>query len=141
MQKLKLALGRESLRIRSCRCNRGNYAPYTMLRGRDSDGRRFRYRANHCRCWEMRPWREDRRACGDRVPPGAGKETDYQFNEVGSNPGGDRPTFTRSRRIFVTSSGSVITAITFMGEWQCRHSSGSTSYTWAISLAQVQRLS
>jgi hypothetical protein len=41
----------------------------------------------------------------------------------------------------VTSSGSVITAITFMGEWQRGHSSGSTSYTWAISLAQVQRLS
>ena len=35
------------------------------------------------------------------------------YKKLGSSPGGDRPTFTRCRKIFLTSAGSMITAITF----------------------------
>ena len=36
--------------------------------------------------------------------------TDCQLREAGSNPGGERPIFTRCLKILCTSSGSVITA-------------------------------
>ncbi len=58
-----------------------------------------------------------------------------QFKEAGSRPWGDRPILTKGFRIFRTSSAFVITARTFMGEPQRLHSSGFTSYTFAISLA------
>ena len=78
---------------------------------------------------------------GHATPPEQAGRQIGDYTKFGFSPGGDRPIFTRCRKIFLTSSGSVITAITFIGAWQRGHSSGSTSYTWAISLAQVEQLS
>ena len=63
------------------------------------------------------------------------KKVGSQFKVDGSRPGGGLPIFTRDRRIFFTSSGSVITASIFMGEPHLTHSSGFTSYTLAINRA------
>jgi acetate kinase len=50
-------------------------------------------------------------------PEQAGKQIG-DYTKFGSSPGGDRPIFTRWRRILRTYSGSVIAAITITGEWQ-----------------------
>ena len=47
------------------------------------------------------------------------------YTKLGSTPGGDRPTITRCRKIFLNYSRSVVTAITFMGERQRGHSKAS----------------
>jgi hypothetical protein len=50
------------------------------------------------------------------VPPEQTEGQTSDYTKVGSSPGGGRPTFTRCRRIFLTSSGSVITARIRIGE-------------------------
>jgi len=59
--------------------------------------------------------------------PQAGKGTDSQLSEAGSNPGGERPILTRWRRIFRTSSGTVMTARIRIGAEQRGQTNGSTS--------------
>ena len=53
------------------------------------------------------------------------------------SPGGGLPVFARWRRIFLTSSGSVIIARILMGEPQRPQTIGSTSYTFAIRRAHA----
>jgi hypothetical protein len=74
----------------------------------------------------------ERWRCVDRVhsysPEQAGGQI-TRFNEAGSKPGGERPIFTRWRRILRSSSGSVITARIRIGAEHGRQTNGSTSYT------------
>jgi len=65
--------------------------------------------------------------------------TDGQFSVEGSNPGGGRPIFTRGRRIFFTSPGSVMTARMRIFEEQRGQIKGSISWILAISLAHAER--
>ena len=75
-QKLKLALTGESLRIRSFRGDRGHSTAWPLLSERDPAGRRYDCAPGPCACSRSAPLEGDRRGCGDRVPPGAGRGTD-----------------------------------------------------------------
>jgi len=59
-------------------------------------------------------------------PEGPGGGT-CQLRRSGSNPGEDRPILTRCRRIRLSSSGSSMTAITFISAPHFGHTNGSTS--------------
>jgi integrase len=50
------------------------------------------------------------------VPPEQTEGQISDYTKLGSSPGGGRPTFTKCRRIFLTSCGSVITARIRIGE-------------------------
>jgi len=62
-----------------------------------------------------------------------------QFSALGSSPGGALPILSRWRRILRTSGGSVMSAMSFISEPHRGQSIGSTSYAFAISLAQADR--
>jgi hypothetical protein len=64
-----------------------------------------------------------------------------QLREARSSPGGERTISARCSKILRTSSSSVITARTRIGAEQQGPTKGATSYTWAMSLAQVERIS
>ena len=135
MQKLKLALTGESLRIRSFRGDRGHSTAWPLLSERDPAGRRYDYAPGPYACSRSAPLEGDRRSCSDRVPPEQTEGQISDYTKLGSSPGGGRPTFTRCRRIFLTSSRSVITAITFMGEWQRGYAGGAPGRVTLVHLS------
>jgi len=53
---------------------------------------------------------------GHADPPEQGGRQIDHYAKLGSSPGGDRPIFTRCRKIFLTSAGSVIPARIRIGE-------------------------
>jgi len=67
-----------------------------------------------------------------------GRQSDH-YTKFGSAPGDDRPIFTRCCKIFLTSAGSVITAITFMGEEQGRHSRANGQESVRVSFLNCNR--
>ena len=66
------------------------------------------------------------------------KREKVQLRQSGSKPGGALPIFTRWPSIRLISSGSSMTAITFISAPHFGQTSGSTSYSFASSLTHAR---
>jgi hypothetical protein len=70
------------------------------------------------RVQETRLWKEAGGTVGTYSSPGQAGRQIEDYTKFGSSPGGDRPIFTVCHKILRISYGSLITAITLIGEWQ-----------------------